>query len=60
MNQAEREVMENLCREFALFLRRLTGRDIKIMPGELPVEITLDDQALPDQEKTIEVKNAAN
>lgn len=37
--QAEQETIEAFCRELALALRRITGRDVKIKPGELPVPL---------------------
>ena len=39
MNRAEQEVVDLICRELALALRRITGRKVKFSPGELPVSI---------------------
>ena len=39
LTRAELEVIEAFCRELALALRRITGREVKIKPGELPVPL---------------------
>lgn len=39
MTQAETEMIEAFKREFALALRRITGRKIDLFPEDLPTEI---------------------
>ncbi len=39
MTQAENEVIETFCRELALALRRITGRNIDISPEALVKEV---------------------
>ncbi len=39
MTQAENEVIETFCRELALALRRITGREVDISPEALAKEV---------------------
>ena len=50
MNQAEKEIIEAFCRELALALRRITGKNIEIRPDELAA--TTAPQAQPNGSDT--------
>jgi len=39
MTQAEQETIETFCRELALALRRITGKNIVIRPEDLPAPV---------------------
>jgi len=56
MNQAGHEFVVFLCRNLALTLHRLTGRNIRFFPGELPVSI----EALNEINATLEAENEAD
>ena len=45
MTQAEQETIEIFCRELALALRRITGKNIVIRPEDLPAPVENE----PDQ-----------
>ena len=53
LTRAELEVIEAFCRELALALRRITGREVKIKSGELPVPLN-EIEPEPTQESTAE------
>ncbi len=48
MTQAEQETIEVFCRELALALRRITGKNIEIRPDMLPSMV--EDRPVPDEE----------
>jgi hypothetical protein len=54
MTQAEQETIEVFCRELALALRRITGKNIEIRPDMLPK--LLEDPADPTVENDPESK----
>ncbi|MBN1666912.1 MAG: hypothetical protein JW862_07475 [Anaerolineales bacterium] len=48
MTQAEQETIEIFCRELALALRRITGKNIVIRPQDLPAPIENEPEQLAD------------
>jgi hypothetical protein len=54
MNQPGQEFIDLVCRNLALTLRRLTGRDVRFSPGELPVSI----EVLNEINTALEAENA--
>lgn len=56
MNQPGQEFIDFLCRNLALTLRRLTGRDVRFAPGELPVSV----EVLNEINAALEAENEAD
>jgi len=56
MTQAEQETIEIFCRELALALRRITGKNIVIRPEDLPAPVENEpDQAEETTPSSIEI-----
>ncbi len=52
MTQAEKETIEAFCRELALALRRITGRNIDYPRATLPIEIQDPEHVSGQTDKT--------
>jgi len=58
MTRAEIEIVVKFIKALNIALHRRTGRTVTFLPGELPVEININDLNISDEEDTMEVENA--
>jgi len=56
LNQPDQEFVKYMSLNLAVLLRRLTGRNIRFFPGELPVSI----EALNEINAALEAENEAD